>query len=223
MCGRFTLTSDSTSFIEMLPGFNLPESLSARYNIAPTQDVTVAANSGHSKLELFHWGLIPSWAKDPRIGNRMINARSETLGDRPSFRHAYRHRRCFVLADGYYEWRTEPGGGPKTPYYIRMASEKPFLFAGLWETWQPPEEEKPVLSCTIITCPANELLERIHHRMPVILDPETYDLWLDTDERGSRNLDHLLQPYPAEEMMIHAVSRLVNHPKNNSADCIQPV
>ena len=104
----------------------------------------------------------------PKIGSRMINARSETLAEKPSFRTAYKRRRCLVLADGYYEWRKEPGSGPKTPFYIRMASEKPFVFAGLWEAWQPPEEEQPVLSCAIITCPPNELLEQVHHRMPVI-------------------------------------------------------
>ena len=134
MCGRYTLTAPSESLAEMLPGLEITDEISPRYNIAPTQEVAVVPNNGENRMEHFRWGLIPSWAKDPKIGNRMINARSETLAEKPSFRTAYKRRRCLVLADGYYEWRGEGDRGGKTPYYIRMESEKPFAFAGLWES-----------------------------------------------------------------------------------------
>ena len=153
----------------------------------------------------------------------MINARAETLSEKPSFRNAYKRRRCLVLVDGYYEWRKEPGGSAKTPFYIRMASEQPFAFAGLWEAWRPQGEVEPVPSCSIITCPAIEMLEPIHHRIPVILDQDAYDLWLAPVECARATLNHLLSPYPAEEMETFAVSRLVNQPKNDSPECIPPV
>ena len=223
MCGRFTLSASPTSLTETFPGFELPDQLTPRYNITPTQDIAVVANNNPGKIDLFRWGLIPSWAKDPTIGNRMINARSETLSQKPSFRTAYRRWRCLVLADGYYEWRKEPGGGAKTPFYIRMASEKPFAFAGLWEQWQPSRDADAVLSCTILTCPPNEMLEQIHHRMPVILDYDAYDLWLEPNNQPPAELNHLLKPYPADEMTAHAVSRLVNKPQNDTPACIQPV
>ena len=223
MCGRFTLSASPTSLTETFPEFELPDQLTPRYNITPTQDIAVVANNNPGKIDLFRWGLIPSWAKDPTIGNRMINARSETLSQKPSFRTAYRRWRCLVLADGYYEWRKEPGGGVKTPFYIRMASEKPFAFAGLWEQWQPSRDADAVLSCTILTCPPNEMLEQIHHRMPVILDYDAYDLWLEPNNQPPAELNHLLKPYPADEMTAHAVSRLVNKPQNDTPACIQPV
>ena len=223
MCGRFTLSASPTSLTETFPGFELPDQLTPRYNITPTQNVAVVANNNPGKIELFRWGLIPSWAKDPTIGNRMINARSETLSQKPSFRTAYRRWRCLILADGYYEWRKEPGGGAKTPFYIRMASEKPFAFAGLWEQWQPSRDADAVLSCTILTCPPNEMLERIHHRMPVILDYDAYDLWLEPNNQPPAEMNHLLKPYPADAMTAYAVSRLVNKPQNDSPACIQPV
>ncbi len=223
MCGRFTLSASPTSLTETFPGFELPDQLTPRYNITPTQNVAVVANNNPGKIDLFRWGLIPSWAKDPTIGNRMINARSETLSQKPSFRTAYRRWRCLILADGYYEWRKEPGGGAKTPFYIRMASEKPFAFAGLWEQWQPSRDADAVLSCTILTCPPNEMLEQIHHRMPVILDYDAYDLWLEPNNQPPAEMNHLLKPYPADAMTAYAVSRLVNQPRNDRAECILPV
>ena len=223
MCGRFTLSASPTSLTETFPGFELPDQLTPRYNITPTQDVAVVANNNPGKIDLFRWGLIPSWAKDPTIGNRMINARSETLSQKPLFRTAYRRWRCLILADGYYEWRKEPGGGVKTPFYIRMASEKPFAFAGLWEQWQPSRDADAVLSCTILTCPPNEMLEQIHHRMPVILDYDAYDLWLEPNNQPPAEMNHLLKPYPADAMTAYAVSRLVNKPQNDTPAGIQPV
>ena len=222
MCGRYTLASNATSLTESFPEFEFLDELTPRYNITPTQPIAVVPNSGTGRVEFYRWGLIPSWAKDPKIGNRMINARSETLAEKPSFRNAYKRRRCVVLADGYYEWRKEDGGGPKTPFYIRLESEKPFGFAGLWETWTPSGETEPVLSCSIITCAANELTEPIHHRMPVILDRDAYDLWLEPDECHPTTLNHLLTPYAQEEMIAFPVSRLVNQPKNDSPECILP-
>ena len=222
MCGRFTLAATSETLTETFPGFEMPDELSPRYNVTPSQQVLVVPNTGENKVEFFKWGLIPSWAKDPTIGNRMINARSETLSEKPSFRTAYRRRRCLVLADGFYEWCREPEGRAKTPIYIRLQSGAPFAFAGLWEVWRPPEDDTPVLSCTIITCPPNSLIETIHRRMPVVLEPEAYDLWLDTQDGPPDRLNELLKPYPAEEMTAYPVSRLVNQPRNDSPDCIQP-
>ena len=174
-------------------------------------------------IDFFHWGLIPSWAKDPKIGNRMINARSETLAEKPSFRSAYKRRRCLVLADGYYEWQKIPGEKTKQPVYIRLKSQKPFAFAGLWEVWKGEGMDEPLRSCTIITCPPNAVLAEIHHRMPVILSAEAYGAWLVPDEQSSEVLQPLLVPYADEEMEAYPVSRFVNRPVNNSPECIAPV
>ena len=222
MCGRFTLAAAPETLTETFPGFKMPDELPPRYNIAPSQKVLVVPNTGENKIDFFQWGLIPSWAKDPTIGNRMINARAETLAEKPSFRSAYRRRRCLVLADGFYEWRREPGKQSKIPMYIRLRSGAPFAFAGLWEVWLPSKDAPSVRSCTIITCPPNSFLENIHNRMPVILESEAYDLWLDMHNQSPDQLNVLLKPYPAEEMTAYAVSLLVNQPKNDSPACIEP-
>ena len=225
MCGRFTLRTDPETLTETFPGFTTPaaDEMSPRYNIVPSQRVAVVPNNRENSVEFFQWGLIPSWAKDPKIGNRMINARSETLAEKPSFRTPYKRRRCLILSDGFYEWRAEPGSKTKTPFYIRLKSEKPFAFAGLWEAWSPNIDDDPLLSCTIITTAPNSLMETIHRRMPVILEPDAYDLWLDPSDQPPNQLDGLLKPYPAEEMMAYPVSRLVNRPSNDSPNCIAPV
>lgn len=222
MCGRFTLTADSKKLAESFAGFEMPDELAPRYNIAPSQPVAVVANNGQHKIELFQWGLIPSWARDPQIGNRMINARAETLAEKPSFRTAYRRRRCLVLADGFFEWRKEPGSKAKTPMYIRLASNQPFAFAGLWESWRSAEDSV-ILSCTIITTTPNELLAKIHNRMPVILLREAYEQWLEPAERRPDDLNELLKPYPAEQMAAFPVSRIVNDPGNDTPECVVPV
>ncbi len=228
MCGRFTLAVDPADLMELLPGFALPaeRELLPRYNIAPTQEIAVVPNTGRNQIEFFRWGLVPSWAKDPKIGNRMINARSETLAEKPSFRVAFRRRRCLILADGFFEWRKETAKA-KTPLYVRLKAGKPFAFAGLWEVWSPQDETAPdaapLLSCTIITTTPNSLLEPIHNRMPVILDPDAYDLWLDTREQSPNELTGLLRPYPAEQMTAYPVSTTVNSPKNDSPACVAPV
>lgn len=237
MCGRFTLTTDATKLAEAFAEFKPPaEEIAPRYNIAPSQAVAVVANNGQHQIEFFKWGLIPAWAKDPAIGNRMINARAETLAEKPSFKTAYKRRRCLILADGFYEWRKPPPspplkgrgqgeikGGGKTPMYVRLVSGEPFAFAGLWEVWQPPQEDKPILSCTIITTTPNELLAEIHDRMAVILPRQAYADWLDPAERSPDELSRLLKPYPASEMTIYPVSTLVNSPKNDSPECITPM
>ncbi len=222
MCGRFTLTADLNAVQEAFPWMYVPEGLQPRYNIAPTQPVAVVANDGKNRLDYFTWGLVPSWAKDPEIGSRMINARAETLAEKPSFRNAFRRRRCLVLADGFYEWRASADSKRKTPMYIQLASGKPFAFAGLWEVWNGPDGSQ-ILSCTIITTSPNALMEPIHNRMPVILPPEAYPLWLLPGEQDPARLASLLAPYPAEGMHAYPVSTLVNSPANDLPACIAPV
>ena len=171
MCGRFTLTIDPAHLQAAFPWAVIPNDLAPRYNIAPSQPVAVIPNTGDNTLSMYKWGLIPSWSKDPSIGERMINARSETLAEKPSFRNAYRRRRCLILADGFFEWKQSPGMKSKQPIYIRLIDARPFAFAGLWEIWSAPDGSE-LRTCTIITTQPNSLLESIHNRMPVILNPE---------------------------------------------------
>ncbi|HLF25973.1 MAG TPA: SOS response-associated peptidase [Anaerolineae bacterium] len=223
MCGRFTLTVNPDELQEKIPWLNVPADapLAPRYNIAPSQSIPVVTNTGKHELELFRWGLIPSWAKDPAVGNRLINARAETLSEKPAFRAAFKRRRCLILADGFYEWRKEPDSKTKTPMYIRLKSDEPFAFAGLWEVWRSPEEET-VLSATIITGEPNSLVAKIHDRMPVILKPDAYERWLDPAEQAPQALAGLLKPYPATQMKAYPVSKLVNKPGVDSPECIAP-
>jgi len=221
MCGRFTLTITPEQLQEAIPGLITPTGMAPRYNIAPSQPVAVVPNDGLNKLDFYIWGLIPSWAKDPSIGSRMINARGETLVEKPSFRSAFRRRRCLIPADGFYEWKQNPGSKSKTPMYIKLKSGEPFALAGLWENWNAPDGSN-ILSCTIITTTPNALLEPIHNRMPVILPREAYARWLEPNEVNPAQLQELIQPYPAEAMTAYAVSSLVNRPENDLAACIQP-
>jgi putative SOS response-associated peptidase YedK len=219
MCGRFTLTTPMPVLAEL---FLFPEAAPQppRYNIAPTQAVATvrAADPNHRELALCRWGLIPSWANDPAIGNRLINARSETAAEKPAFRSAFRHRRCLILADGFYEWQKT--GGRKQPFYIKMKDGQPFAFAGLWERWEGGGE--PVDTCTILTTEANELVRPVHDRMPVILAPEDYGRWLDPETKKPELLEPLLQPFAADAMTAYPVSPVVNTPRNDSARCIEP-
>jgi putative SOS response-associated peptidase YedK len=221
MCGRFTLTITPEQLQEAIPGLITPGGITPRYNIAPSQPVAVVPNDGQNRLDFYVWGLIPSWAKDPSIGSRMINARGETLAEKPSFRSAFRRRRCLIPADGFYEWKQNPSGKGKTPMYIKLKSGEPFAFAGLWENWNSPDGSN-ILSCTIITTSPNALMEPIHNRMPVILPREVYNRWLEPGEVNPAQLQELIQPYPAEAMTAYAVSTLVNRPENDLAACIQP-
>jgi putative SOS response-associated peptidase YedK len=222
MCGRFTLTIDPMHLQQAFPWAVIPDDLPPRYNVAPSQPVAVIPNTGENKLTMFKWGLIPSWSKDPSIGDRMINARSETLAEKPSFRNAYRRRRCLILSDGFYEWQQNPTLRTKQPVFIRFEDKRPFAFAGLWEIWNSPDGSE-IRSCTIITTQPNALLQPIHNRMPVILPPETYQEWLSREERLPEKLNHLLTPFPPEEMVAYPVSKMVNSPQVDSPDLIRPI
>lgn len=213
MCGRFTLTEpDAGVLLETFSLTHPPDPMPPRYNIAPTQGVAtvVSENDGSRVLRLMRWGLIPAWAKDPSIGSRMINARSETVAEKPAFRNALKRRRCLIIADGFYEWQKQPGG--KVPMFITLKDRQPFGFAGLYETWTEPEGGASVTTCTIITGPANTLIAPIHDRMPIIMPPDAYGLWLDPREMNTALLTGLLKPYPAEQMMAYPVSARVNTP-----------
>lgn len=218
MCGRFTLSQPAEAIATAFQLETVPE-LEPRYNIAPTQSVATILQTAESKreLRLLRWGLIPSWAKDPAMGSRLINARSETVSEKPSFRNALRRRRCLIVADGFYEWQRQEH--KKQPYYFRLQNKQPFGFAGLWEHWKSPDGEE-IDSCTIITTAANELMHSIHDRMPVILEPQDYDLWLDPSVQQPEALQPLLDPYASEAMTSYPVSTLVNKPTNNSAELI---
>lgn len=221
MCGRFTLTL-SAEQIEARFGVPLPPHYQPRYNIAPTQEIfALIADAGGRRVETFRWGLIPHWAQDPTIAQRLINARAETLFAKPSFRDAVRKRRCLVIADGFYEWRAT-ARGKKTPVYIRLKSREPFGFAGLWETWNPPAGQT-LKTCTIITTEPNELIKPIHTRMPVIVPRELEGFWLELSPKTDRELERVLQPYAAEEMELFEVSPLVNSATSEGPACIEPV
>lgn len=223
MCGRFTLTVDPADLQEAFYWVNFSNlNFGPRYNIAPTQPVAVVANTGENKLDFFTWGLVPFWAKDPSIASRMINARAETLAEKSSFKNALKHRRCLILADGFYEWRQVPGEKTKIPTYIHLQDGKPFAFAGLWEDWHSSDGSQ-ILSTTIITTEPNELVKPIHNRMPVILPEHAYEQWLTPGEADPQELSPLLRPFDADKMETYAVSRLVNSPQNDSPSCIQPI
>ena len=214
MCGRFTLRSRYQVNLKGLHTFDLP--FEARYNIAPSQSVTAIAEFGTGPVVTsFVWGLIPSWSKD---GKGFINARSETIEDKPSFSESFQRRRCLIPADGFYEWQRS--GKIAQPYFFHMQDESPFAFAGIWDEWRG--DGKAIASCAIITTTANELLASIHDRMPVILRPESQDQWLDDDSEPV-TLRSLLAPFPASEMTSHAVSYDVNHPKIDDEYLTRPV
>ena len=219
MCGRYSLTSDAEQINSRFVARSTPSTQAARYNIAPTQPVWALVHTDEPKIVALRWGLIPSWAKDKAIGNRMINARSEGIAEKPSFRRALRKRRCLVLANGFYEWKKE--GKSKVPHYIRLKSGEPFGFAGLWETWSAPSGET-IRSCTIITTTPNALIAEIHNRMPVILPRNAEAQWLDPHVEDPQKILPLLGPYPEDEMETHAVSTVVNSPRNDVAACIEP-
>jgi putative SOS response-associated peptidase YedK len=221
VCGRYTLRKPAGEIAE---AYDVPEvfEFPPRFNIAPSQDVPVVRlgpERAGRELGLLHWGLVPSWADDPAIGNRMINARAETVAEKPAFRHAFKSKRCLVVADAFYEWAKRDGR--KQPYLIHLKDDRPFAFAGLWESWNKGGE--PIQSCTIITTEANELMAPIHDRMPVIVPRSAYDLWLDPAVKDPQRLQALLVPFPAGEMDAYPVSTLVNRPANDVAQCTEPV
>lgn len=219
MCGRFSLTQSVEAFAEAFQLDALPE-WTPRYNIAPTQTVAAitALPSQSPQMRLLRWGLVPSWSKDLAIGAKLINARAETVAEKPSFRAAFKQRRCLILADGFYEWQ-RLDRKTKQPYYFRLNSERPFAFAGLWERWQG--DDNVVETCTILTTQANELLQPVHDRMPVMLAPEQYDQWLDATTPAA-SLHQLLHPYPASAMQSYPVSTTVNSPMHDTPECVKP-
>jgi putative SOS response-associated peptidase YedK len=220
MCGRFTLATPGQTIAEAFELQAAP-ALKPRYNISPTQPVAAIRAAGAGReLVMLHWGLIPSWSKDAAIGARMINARGETVAEKPSFRTPFRSRRCLILADGFYEWKRD--GERKQPYHVCMADRRQFAFAGLWDRWAPPDGE-PVESCTIVTTAPNELMAPIHDRMPVILPAAAHARWLDPTVREKERLQELLQPFDASSMRAYPVSPRVNNPRNDDRDCIAPL
>ena len=219
MCGRFTLRAPAE---RVKREFRLEEapSVEARYNIAPTQSVlAVRRASDEREAVTLKWGLIPSWAKDGSMGAKLINARSETVEEKPSFREAFKRRRCIIPADGFYEWQRT--GGRKQPYYFRLKDDRLFGFAGLWENWHAPDGSH-VRSATIITTEPNELVKPIHNRMPAMLKREDYQRWLEPGEQAEGALMEMLRPYPSEEMELYPISTLVNSAKNEGEELIKP-
>jgi putative SOS response-associated peptidase YedK len=229
MCGRFTLRTPAAVLIEhfdleVRSGRQLAL-FEPRYNIAPTQDVMVvrADSAGVRTASPLRWGLVPSWSKGVAPGSPMINARSDTLAEKPAFRNAFRSRRCLIPADGFYEWRQAAGGAKakKQPYYIHRPDGQPFAFAGLWERWRDPDSKLAIESCTIVTTTANKALSELHDRMPVILAPNDYSLWLDTNITEPTQLQPLLTPAPDDELVADPVSTHVNRVANDDARCIE--
>lgn len=221
MCGRFSLTKPKKIKAKELKVPEAePDLLKPRYNIAPSQNIAAILNEEERHIKPLRWGLIPSWAKEEAIGQKMINARAETLTEKPSFKGLLSKHRCLILADGFYEWAASARG--KEPYFIHLRSGEPFTFAGLWSHWTNPKGEE-VRTCTIITCAPNKLMESIHNRMPVILDAEARDIWLDPKNEDSTALTGLLKPYAEDEMEAFAVSKLVNSPENDREECLKPI
>lgn len=226
MCGRYTIFTDPERLAERFDAALPAQDLRPRYNAAPTQHLPVILNGGPRHIELLQWGLIPFWAKDPTIGSRMINARVETVAEKPAFRAAFKKRRCLVLANGFYEWQAQaadPATGSrasKTPMRFALPDDAPFAFAGLWENWDAPDGSL-LRTFTIITGPPNSLTEPVHNRMPAILLPEHEAIWLDDEAEPAIWLD-ILRPYPPERMRVYPVSRRVNTVSNDDPALVLP-
>ena len=220
MCGRFVRITPIPVMAERFMAKQIFADLSPSYNIAPSQKVVIINDEGVRQLIQSKWGFIPSWAKDPSIGNKMINARSETVSEKPAFRSAFKRHRCLVIADGFYEWRTK--GKRKFPMYVRLKSGEPFGFAGLYNVWTSPDGKK-TCTCTIITTEANEVVKPIHERMPVILPRDKEDIWINPATEDKEILLNVLKPYLVEEMDAYEVSTKVNSPQYNSSSNIKPL
>jgi putative SOS response-associated peptidase YedK len=222
MCGRFAFFSAHEAVARLFGIADVP-GVEPRWNIAPTQFVAAVRESARTparRLALLYWGLVPYWAGEKSVGARMINARCETLKDKPAFRDAYRRRRCVVPADGYYEWQR--AGAVRQPYYIGLASGEPFGIAGLWEFWRDPATGDPLESCTLVTTPPAGSIAHLHDRMPAILPSERYAEWLDPRNEDLERLDRLLVPYDAAALSARPVSRRVNDARNEGAELIEP-
>jgi putative SOS response-associated peptidase YedK len=217
MCGRFQLSVKGRHISERFNVEVFDEMYKPNYNCAPSQKLPVITNSEPGKLNFFRWGLIPSWAKDPKIGYKLINTRAESIAEKPSFKNAFKKRRCLVPANGFFEWRKDEN---KTPFRIFLRSDELFSMAGIWETWKDAEG-KPINSFSIITTTPNSLMENIHNRMPVILPREMEEAWL--NETNEEALKKMFAPFPASQMEAYPVSKKVNSPANNDASIILPV
>lgn len=230
MCGRFASSTPPDQLAKYF-GAEMPAEerlLDANHNVAPTQAVyTVYEDGGVRRLDTFHWGLVPFWAKDPKIGNRMINARSETLAEKNSYKRPFAKRRCIIPADGFYEWKKIEGQKRKQPMYMSRVDGEPLAFAGLWEIWRDPNhtdadgEPMELFSCTIITGEPNEKVAEVHDRMPVMLPPDAWDTWLDRDNQDTDALQGLLVPAPAQLITLHPVSTEVNNVRNNGPHLVE--
>jgi putative SOS response-associated peptidase YedK len=222
MCGRFVLYALAADVAEEFDVAETP-GIQPRYNIAPTQEVMIvrsAAESGVRELVSVRWGLIPHWAKDDKMAARMINARCETIADKPAFRAAFKYRRCLIPTNGFYEWKKERTG--KQPFFFGITGDKIFAFGGIWERWKSPDGRE-MESCSILTTESNELLKDIHDRMPLILKPEDYALWLDPQVKSADALTKLFEPFPSEFMSGRPVSPRVNSPSYDGPDCVDPI
>ncbi len=224
MCGRFALYSEYEALLKI---FEIGEAAleaseyEKNFNVAPSQQILAVISDGkQNRLGFLRWGLIPSWAKDQKIGYKMINARGETAAEKPSFRHAFKKKRCLIPASAFYEWKKSETA--KTPMLIGLSSEELFAFAGLWESWSGPDGET-VHSCTILTTKPNSLMAEIHDRMPVILTKQAEQVWLDPSIEDPEILQRLIQPYEAQDLQAYRVSDAVNSPKNNGAELIKRI
>jgi len=226
MCGRFVSSSPPDELAKYFDVEQVEETaLDPSYNVAPSNDVYVVVESGGiRRLDAFHWGLIPFWAKDIKTGNKMINARAETVAEKNAYKHAFKKRRCIIPADGFYEWKKVPGQKAKQPYFIQRADAEPLAFAGLWEVWRPKDEEGDLVrSCTIITGEPNEKMAEIHDRMPVMLPPSAWAEWLDPENDDLETLGKLLVPAPASLITMHPVSTAVNNARSKGAELADPI
>jgi putative SOS response-associated peptidase YedK len=222
MCGRFVGYRNLDELQEFFPIDRANCEVTENFNVAPSQEILVIfKKEGKNWLDKFHWGLVPFWAKDPSIGNRMINARAETVAEKPSFKNAFKKRRCLIIADGFYEWKGPRG--QKQPMLITLPNKKPFAFAGLWETWRHEDLDSPYRSCAIITTEASESIREIHHRMPVILKPEAYPEWLDPNNQDISDLKEILGNKRLTRFVSYPVSKQVNATRNNKPSCIDPI
>lgn len=225
MCGRFVAASSPDEIAQYFDA-EAPEALlEPSYNVAPTNDVyAVLSDGGVRRLDAFHWGLVPIWAKDPKVGSKMINARAETLATKNAYKPAFKRRRCIIPADGFYEWKKIPGQKAKQPHYIRRPEGEPLAFAGLWEVWRGPDRQgEPLRSCTIVTTSANETMRPLHDRMPVLLPASAWEEWLDPTNDDIETLGKLLVPAPPQVIVTHPVSTDVNRVSNKGPELIEPV
>ncbi len=222
MCGRFVGYRQLDELQQFFPIDRANCDVAANFNVAPTQEIlAIYTYEGENWLDRFHWGLVPFWAKDPSIGNRMINARAETIDEKPSFKNAFKKRRCLIIADGFYEWKGTKG--QKQPMLITLPDKKPFAFAGLWEIWYKNKQAPAYRSCTIITTEASASIREIHHRMPVILKPEVYRDWLNPQYQNTENLKHILAVERLTELTSYPVSKQVNFARNNDLSLLDPI